>query len=78
LKLNPIIKKKIFNGTKFRSIISAYDFNINIELSANKKKDKRKERFEQRLGVRFATHEKNPSAPSKIVYNSEKITGTGM
>jgi hypothetical protein len=74
LKLNPIVKKKIFHGKKLRSIVSAYDFNVNIELSVKKKK----EGFKQRLGVRFATHEKNPSAPSKIIYNGEKITGTKM
>jgi hypothetical protein len=54
LKLNPIIKKKIFHGKKLRSIVSAYDFNVNIELSA----DKKKEGFKQRLGARFVAHEK--------------------
>ena len=54
------------------SIISAYDFNVDIELSA----DKKKEGFKQRLGVKLATHEKHPSAPSKIICNSKKITGT--
>ena len=66
VETQPHYLEKIFHGKKFRSIISAYDFNGNIELSV----DKKKKGFEQRLGVRFATHEKNPSAPNEIVYNS--------